>query len=336
MGPTPAAAAPPDSRTVYEVRDVGGPGAPSSQAYGISSSGLVTGYSSDAEGVNRAFVWDSRTGTTTLFPDGEFLSTVGMDVNDRGQVVGYGELPPGGDLPFGGSRTFVWDLRTGTTTLLGTLGGDSAYGEAINDRGQVTGMAYTVDRDYHAFVWDPVTGVMQDLGAPGDADWWSSGSGINDRGQVAGTASTWNGQQSRAFLWDPRTGVTTDLGTLPGMTEATAWDINARGDVVGSAWGADGGSAFLWSARAGTMTALPGGCDPLALNDRGDVAGIAVAAGVLTACVRNAATGVVTLLPHLTAGAESVAWDISRSGHVAGWSGAGPTAVVWTPARRRS
>ena len=56
--------------------------------------------------------------------------------------------------------------RDGNTLLdLGTLGGKSSEGVAINASGQVTGSAYTADGELHAFLWDGTT--MQDLGTLG-------------------------------------------------------------------------------------------------------------------------------------------------------------------------
>ena len=48
---------------------------------------------------------------------------------------------------------------------LGTLGGTSSVGVAINASGQVTGYADTAGGDTHAFLWDGTR--MQDLGTLG-------------------------------------------------------------------------------------------------------------------------------------------------------------------------
>lgn len=69
-------------------------------------------------------------------------------------------------------------------TDLGTLGGNSSYGFAINASGQVTGSAYTADGVEHPFLWDGTT--MQDLTLGG-----SSGVGIaiNASSQVTGQSA---------------------------------------------------------------------------------------------------------------------------------------------------
>ena len=50
-------------------------------------------------------------------------------------------------------------------TDLGTLGGDSSDGYAINDSGQVAGFSDTSADEFHAFLYSD--GVMQDLGTLG-------------------------------------------------------------------------------------------------------------------------------------------------------------------------
>src|SRR5256712_12337993 len=53
-----------------------------------------------------------------------------------------------------------------------------------------------------------------------------------------------------AFLWQD--GTMTDLGGLPGYQFSVAWDINDRGQVVGSSYGDDGTThAVLWENGGG-------------------------------------------------------------------------------------
>ncbi|MBB2921298.1 hypothetical protein [Cellulomonas cellasea] len=333
--PAPAGAAtstPDGPGVVYEIQYLGNLGMAWGQATDVNASGVITGSTQDAEGWYRAFVWDPQTGVMTGIPNGPFIQTEGVGINNRGQVVGVGTL----EVPFDTSRAFVWDPRTGVTTALGTLGGQGSIAMAINDRGQVTGSSTTVDGQRHPFMWDPRTGVMTDLGtlggdSPGAS--WVSGYGINNRGQVAGVSLAPGGAE-RAFRWDPRTRVMTDLGTLPGQTTAFAWDINAAGDVAGWSAGEAGGSGVVWSASTGAITAVP--CDLLGINDRGDAVGSGVLAGEFVGCVWSNRTGEVTYLPALDAGGYSGGWDISNSGVIAGYSGLSLTAVRWTPTRARS
>jgi probable HAF family extracellular repeat protein len=73
---------------------------------------------------------------------------------------------------------------------LGALGGNESFAVAINNRGQVTGVAENDATDAlswlgggteaHAFLWQ--RGVMRDLGTLGGPDSW--GYYVNDKGQV--------------------------------------------------------------------------------------------------------------------------------------------------------
>jgi probable HAF family extracellular repeat protein len=71
---------------------------------------------------------------------------------------------------------------------LGTLGGNSSYGYAVNDTGQVAGYSHTLGNTVrHAFRYDGTPGsggVMRDLGTLGGTE--SEAYGINNAGQVAG------------------------------------------------------------------------------------------------------------------------------------------------------
>ena len=78
-------------------------------------------------------------------------------------------------------------------TDLGTLGGTSSSGDALNASGQVTGYSDTAEGDTHAFLWDGTT--MQDLGTLGGT--YSQGVAINASGQVTGSADTADGDASR-------------------------------------------------------------------------------------------------------------------------------------------
>ena len=94
-------------------------------------------------------------------------------------------------------------------TDLGTLGGTSSRGVAINASGQVTGISATADGDRHAFLWDGTT--MQDLGTLGGAD--SHGACHQRLGAGDGRRPP-RPRATHAFLWDGTT--MQDLGTLGG------------------------------------------------------------------------------------------------------------------------
>ena len=114
-------------------------------------------------------------------------------------------------------------------TDLGTLGGTSSQGVAINASGQATGSSATADEETHAFLWDGTT--MQDLGTLGGSD--SGGAAINDSGQVTGGAHLVGDMVAHAFLWDGTK--MQDLGTLEGFSFCGGAAINDSGQVAGTA-----------------------------------------------------------------------------------------------------
>lgn len=114
-----------------------------------------------------------------------------------------------------------------TVTDLGTLGGPSSVGDAINSAGQVTGYSNTPPQfnPAHAFLYS--NGTMQDLGTLGGL--YSAGLGINDAGQVAGGSTLAGDSVSHAFLYSD--GTMKDLGALS-SGGSQAYAINNAGVVA--------------------------------------------------------------------------------------------------------
>ncbi len=127
-------------------------------------------------------------------------------------------------------------------TVLPSLAGTMTKPLAINDHGQVAGIADVAGRQ-HLILWDRDNGT-QDLGPaqPGRVD-------INNAGQIAATMTGRNGQ-SRAFLWDPDNGKQM-LGTLGGG-HSVALALNNNGQVVGYSDSAEGTpQPFAWDKTNG-------------------------------------------------------------------------------------
>lgn len=157
------------------------------------------------------------------------------------------------------------------TDDLGTLGGNSSTGYAINDFGQVVGESKkSVYGSDYAFLWSDATG-MQNLGTLGGES--SVAYAINNLGQVVGSAETKEGD-FHAFFYNGSGGLQ-DLTTLAGLSSAR--DINDSGQIVGSAQTQSGQNhPFLYSRSGGLQDLGTLGGDEgtaSAINNLGQVVG---------------------------------------------------------------
>jgi probable HAF family extracellular repeat protein len=259
-------------------RDIGDLGGGQTIATGINEFGNISGYSALANGRFRFAFWN---GAGLLDPTGVNLNAIEIfgGINDLDQFAGTCPTPD----PFNNHACY-WDgaiLRD-----IGTLEGQSSFGAAINNNGQMTGRAYvftpgTSSFQNHAFVWNGST--MQDLGTLGRLS--SYGTAINDSGQIAGyvSGSLTPGQGSaQAFLW---TGLTMRNIAGPLGCFSYANGINNRAQVVGTAsvgcstvaayhaflW--DGSTIFDLNDQLVDMAGWTELTSAQAINDRGQITG---------------------------------------------------------------
>jgi len=234
---TPGAAA----TLSYRAVDLGAlPGDDNSWARGLNDRGEIVGESwgvtdpATQQAPTHAVMW--RGGTVLdlgALPAPYNYKTEATGINFSRTIVGTGAAADGT------SRAFIWE--NGVMTELGTLGGPSSGGVAINDFNQVVGWAETAvsfERKgrvlyvAHAFLWEH--GKMIDLGTLGCSSCLADGDSyptdINDWGEVVGHGSSSSGYYA-AFLW--KHGTMRQLIGLTSGDQVEAAGINLRGDVAG-------------------------------------------------------------------------------------------------------
>jgi len=217
-------------------------------------------------------------------------SAVPIAVNDFGVAVGFSQN--GLIDPLTGTPELKATLWKGARVVdLGTLGGNGASANAINDRGQIFGGALNdiPDTDSafpffipgatqaHAVLWEH--GRIKDLGTLGGAD--SVVYQANEAGQAMGISFTDGTRHdttglptTHPFLWE--NGNMHDVGSLGG-SYSEGYGLNRRGDVVGfsNMKGDTVEHPFRW--RGGVLIDLGtlGGDngEAWAVNDLGHIAG---------------------------------------------------------------
>ena len=239
-------------------------GGPRSEAYAVSDTGQVVGYSTlGYPSPSRACLWEAGEPALDLgaLPSGQYLpSSIAADINASGQIVGTSMSSTGH------YHAFLWSSGTGIEDLNGTDDPDGTRAVAINDDGTVVGA-----HAHNGFIWTRATGRL-DISIPGLL---IGAVDINNSGQVILQAIT-PAVNGPAYLWQEGHDLI-DLGALPGLSPhgIEARDINNLGQVVGSS----NQKAFVWDFTDGIQALpLPSGFSQSsagAINDRGLIAGTA-------------------------------------------------------------
>jgi len=182
----------------------------------------------------RAVIWQQGKGLQFLEPAPGDDSSVAVDINKHGEVVGISGPYP--DESSVGERSVIWDRHGRVTIIPAFPDSESGRPYAMNDAGQVIGGTYG-SGEVRGYIWDRKSGLRVIDGSP---------HAINDHGHVVGTGSV--NYSQHAIFWSDKTGVV-DLGDLPGSIELShAYDINNHRQIVGNATGPNGGEAVIWDS----------------------------------------------------------------------------------------
>jgi probable HAF family extracellular repeat protein len=244
-----------------------------------------------------------------LFPGGTAMSP--SAINNKGDIVGEGTTSNGVYRPF--------LYRDGVTTEL-NMGEGFGYALDINDAGYIVGQGLVEGR-LHCFLVTPTATI--DLNEQTGFDLWPQS--LNQAGEVVGYIPA----ATEAFVWS--NGVVRLLGKLHPDYLSSAFDINNRGVVVGTAYapndvipGAPLNFAVLF--QDGGIVNLGGSFSTgAALNDQGEVVGSTIIDPFgYRAFLYHGDGGPLIDLGTLPGDFKSYASDINNLGHVIGISeGAG-------------
>jgi probable HAF family extracellular repeat protein len=225
-----------------------------SRANGVNAMGQVVGYSGlerDSK-QSKAFMWSSQTGMIDIGTLGGAYAQA-YAINDAGAITGGSQLATMGLNEI--THAFIYNpacMSCGGMTDLGTLGGNSSYGMAINGNNHVAGYSTfkANDNRTHAFLHDGTRMIdLGSLGGGGSSD-VSAALGINNLDQVVGytylPTPPRGGMplQQVAFLWRPNMGggQMINLNTLlmsstrQNYLLVSATAINDNGQIVATAY----------------------------------------------------------------------------------------------------
>jgi probable HAF family extracellular repeat protein len=240
------------------------------------------------------FVWDPINRKMRPLPTLGGTNGFATGTNDLGETVGWAEntvhdpscLSPQ-VLQF---KPVVWGPGKDEIRALPLPDGDtSGAATALNDRGQIVGIAGSCGfavggpTGKHAVLWD--NGVMTVLVNPNGAPFWNTPMMINEHGDVVGFAGVPGdsaGAFTPPFMWTREQGWLF-LPLLKGDIAGVASSINERHQVVGYSNDANG-NFHPWIWQNGVLTNLndliePGSgvTGPLQLafdiNDQGEIVG---------------------------------------------------------------
>ncbi len=294
-------------------------GGNTSVAAGLNNGDRVVGFSQNASGTRRGFIWtpsatDGVPGNPRMKEIGTFggPESAAFGINASDQVTGYAQTS---------ANDHAFRYLNGALTDVGKLlpnGLPNSYGFAINGSGHIAGTAYnSTFKAGQAFFYDGASAVA--LGAlTGN---FSSGLAINDADHIVGYWTTAN-NEDRVFYYHD--GVMTDLGSLGGDF-AYALAINNHEVAVGGSFVDTKNTVYhAFLAVSNSLTDLNSLLDSSgsgwtlvearAINDAGQIAGVGKLGGADHMFLLNPPTTSVRMTGIRTSGADALVSFTTMSG----------------------
>ena len=247
---------------VYHAIDV--TGASITNAQGINARGDVVGFYVQG-GVTHGFLLSDGMIATIDYPGAAYTDARG--INAGGDIVGAYRML--GEPPV----NLHGYLRNqyGEFTPLDLPGHTNTIAQRITSTGLIVGCRHDEDTT------STMRGIAmnaRDLGQFAEIDAFASmNNGATPDGEVVvGLFTEVETMRGRGYLLYGETLIPFDV---PGSTFTAAWDVNARGDVVGVYRNTAGVHGFLWANLGFTAIDVPGAAATRAfgINSRGDIVG---------------------------------------------------------------
>jgi|YNPMSStandDraft_1061717.scaffolds.fasta_scaffold28841_3 uncharacterized membrane protein len=221
-----------DAQRLYWLGSIGGDGG---FVQHISNNGVAVGYTRDAAGTDKPFVWDSTNGLRLLPTLGGTYGSAFHCTPDGLRIVGYAANESGVQ------RAVLWQTTDGvnyTVADLGTLGGSGGAALGISPDGNyITGWMSTVSNTLGAFLYDVRNRTRFGLGTLGGTHSIGRRVTVVDGIIVVSGSAQITGNVYRPFRWTSNNNQIVNLGSPFGHSGgAFVYDMSHDGlTIIGEA-----------------------------------------------------------------------------------------------------
>jgi probable HAF family extracellular repeat protein len=258
----------------------------------------------------------------TIFPGGD--SSEGRDINNLGEVVGWGKTSTGK------THAFKRALLGSTIDLGAGQPWNDTFAEGINDNSEVVGYRAAFGGHMRGFYWSPDDGFQHlSFANPPGVEHWRDyyAVAINIHGRIVGRTSETGLVDSVAVTWWHHSADPSLFYTAPPGIANWASDISDSSWFTGVEYTPSNADHRVFRYRAGTLeypttpAGTPKDQTTYAVNEAGTVVGSATnwTTGAQRA-IRWRRTGPPLILGVLPGGSKSEAFDINETEFIVGHS----------------